>query len=53
MGTFILRSVRETEYDSVGGAVIVLAFTFVAVNLAVDLAYAFIDPRVRYGPKEA
>jgi peptide/nickel transport system permease protein len=53
MGTFILRSVRETEYDSVGGAVIVLAFTFVLVNLAVDVAYAFIDPRVRYGPKEA
>ena len=53
MGTFILRSVRETEYDSLGGAVLVLAFVFVVVNLAVDLAYAFIDPRVRYGPKEA
>jgi peptide/nickel transport system permease protein len=53
MGTYIMRSIREVEWDSVGGAVLVLAFTFVLVNLAVDVAYAFIDPRVRYGPKEA
>ena len=53
MGTYILASVRDTEYESIGGAVLVLAFTFVIVNLAVDLLYAFIDPRVRYGSTEA
>lgn len=53
MGTYILMSVRETEYESIGGAVLVLAVTFVIVNLAVDLLYAFIDPRVRYGRPEA
>src|ERR1043165_7809647 len=53
MGTYILQSVRETEYESIGGAVLVLAFTFVIVNLLVDLLYAFIDPRVRYGSQEA
>jgi peptide/nickel transport system permease protein len=53
MGTYILQSVRETEYESIGGAVLVLAFTFVIVNLLVDLLYAFIDPRVRYGSPEA
>jgi peptide/nickel transport system permease protein len=53
MGTYILTSVRETEYESIGGAVLVLAFTFVIVNLVVDLLYAFIDPRVRYGSQEA
>jgi peptide/nickel transport system permease protein len=53
MGTYILTSVRETEYESIGGAVLVLALTFVIVNLAVDLLYAFIDPRVRYGSQEA
>jgi ABC-type dipeptide/oligopeptide/nickel transport system permease component len=31
----------------------VLAFTFVAINLIVDIAYAFIDPRIRYGRPEA
>ena len=49
MGTFILDSVRNTEYDSIGGAVLVLALLFVLVNLAVDLLYAAIDPRVRHG----
>ena len=53
MGTYILTSVRETEYESIGGAVLVLAFTFVLVNLIVDLLYAVIDPRVRYGSPEA
>jgi peptide/nickel transport system permease protein len=53
MGTYILTSVRETEYESIGGAVLVLAFTFVMVNLVIDILYAFIDPRVRYGSKEA
>jgi len=53
MGTYILTSIRETEYDSIGGAVLVLAFTFVAINLIVDLLYAFIDPRIRYGTQDA
>jgi peptide/nickel transport system permease protein len=48
MGTYILDSVRNTEYDSIGGAVLVLSGTFVLVNLAVDVLYAFIDPRVRH-----
>lgn len=53
MGTYILTSIRETEYESIGGAVLVLAFTFVAINLVVDILYAFIDPRIRYGRPEA
>jgi len=53
MGTYILTSVRETEYESIGGAVLVLAFTFVLVNLATDLLYSFIDPRIRHGQQEA
>ncbi len=53
MGTYILRAVRDTEYDSIGGAVLVLAAVFVLVNLVVDVLYALIDPRIRYGPEEA
>src|SRR5262249_12970742 len=53
MGTYILTSVRETEYESIGGAVLVLAFTFVVVNLVVDILYSFIDPRIRHGSPEA
>jgi peptide/nickel transport system permease protein len=49
MGTYILQSVGDREYDAIGGAVLVLATIFVLVNLLVDILYAFIDPRVRYG----
>ena len=48
MGTYILDSITGTEHDSVAGAVLVLAVMFVLVNLAVDVLYAFIDPRIRY-----
>lgn len=53
MGTYILTSVRETEYESIGGAVLVLACTFVLVNLATDILYTFIDPRIRHGHPDA
>jgi peptide/nickel transport system permease protein len=52
MGTYILRSVRDTEYDSIGGAILVLAAIFILVNLAVDILYTFLDPRIRYGSPE-
>ena len=31
------------------GAVLMMAVVFVVVNLAVDLMYGVIDPRIRYG----
>src|SRR5262249_16252791 len=36
------------DYPVVQGAMLVVATTFVAVNLLTDLAYAFFDPRIRY-----
>jgi ABC-type dipeptide/oligopeptide/nickel transport system permease component len=32
----------------VQGAMMVVATTFVLVNLLTDMAYAFFDPRIRY-----
>ena len=31
------------------GTVVYIALVFVIVNLVVDISYAFIDPRIRYG----
>ena len=49
MGTYIMDSVSNRDYLAIQGAVMVLAILFVAVNLMVDLLYAFVDPRIRYG----
>jgi peptide/nickel transport system permease protein len=53
MGTYILQSVGDRDYDAIGGGVLVLATVFVLANLTVDILYAVINPKVRYGPKEA
>jgi peptide/nickel transport system permease protein len=49
IGSLGEQSVGDREYNAIGGAVFVLSTVFVLVNLAVDVLYAFIDPRVRYG----
>ncbi|MBI4616197.1 MAG: ABC transporter permease [Planctomycetes bacterium] len=49
MGRYILDSIAARDYLAVSGALLVLAAIFVLVNLAVDLLYAWLDPRIRYG----
>ena len=48
MGRLTLESVLRRDYTVVQGTVMMMAFVFVMVNLIVDVAYGFIDPRIRY-----
>ena len=48
MGRLTLESVLRRDYTVVQGTVLMMAFVFVLVNLVVDVAYGFIDPRIRY-----
>jgi peptide/nickel transport system permease protein len=50
MGSYVVAAVFQTDPVSICGAAMVIAATFIVVNLAVDVLYAFIDPRIRYGP---
>ncbi|MGH9246910.1 MAG: ABC transporter permease [Acidimicrobiales bacterium] len=47
MGRLVLTGIAQREYAVVQSSVLVIAAMFVLVNLAVDLVYARIDPRVR------
>ncbi|MCE9621654.1 MAG: ABC transporter permease [Actinomycetia bacterium] len=47
MGRLTVESIFSREYPSVQYAVVVLALIYVAVNFVADMAYAWIDPRVR------
>jgi len=49
MGRLLVDSIFSRDYPVVQGLVIVFALMFALVNLAVDLLYERIDPRVRYG----
>ena len=47
LGTTLLEAVLRRDYPVVLAGVAVLSAAFVTINLAVDLLYAFIDPRIR------
>ena len=48
LGQLLVGSILARDYPVVQGAVLLVAITFVLINLLVDLLYAAIDPRVRY-----
>ncbi len=48
LGRLTLDAVQARDYPVVQGAVLLVAALFLAVNLAVDLLYAAVDPRIRY-----
>ena len=41
------EAIKQRNYPVVQGSVLVVAVIVVSVNLAVDLAYGFADPRIR------
>lgn len=48
IGGLLVVSILARDYPVVQGAVLLIAVSFIAVNLIVDLVYGFIDPRIRY-----
>ncbi|MBT9258883.1 MAG: ABC transporter permease [Clostridiales bacterium] len=48
IGTQIITAIGNRDFPVVQGAVLLIAVTFVLVNLAVDILYYFVDPRIRY-----
>lgn len=52
IGRQIYFAVLQRDYPVVMGGVVVLVLVFIVLNLLVDVSYAFLDPRIRYGRKE-
>lgn len=48
LGTFLVNGSLNRDYTLVVGLVVLYAALLIVLNLLVDLAYAFLDPRVRY-----
>jgi ABC-type dipeptide/oligopeptide/nickel transport system permease component len=49
LGRTLIDSITDRNLPVVLCGVTLITFTFIAVNLAVDLLYAWIDPRIRLG----
>jgi peptide/nickel transport system permease protein len=47
LGNLVVSAVLRRDYPVIQGALLVIAAVYVLVNLAIDLLYAVVDPRVR------
>jgi peptide/nickel transport system permease protein len=48
VGRLVVSAILSKDYPLVQGCILFLATVYLAVNLAVDIAYAWLDPRIRY-----
>ena len=51
-GKFAVDCVLKSDFPVVQGVVLLVAVIFVFMNLFVDIVYAWLDPRIKYGAKE-
>ncbi|MGA2784232.1 MAG: ABC transporter permease [Candidatus Bathyarchaeia archaeon] len=48
LGTLMLRAINSRDFPMIQGIVVVYTLIVVAVNTVIDIAYSFLDPRVKY-----
>ena len=52
VGLLTIESIQSRDYPVVQACVLLISVTYVLVNLLTDLAYAWIDPRIRLGGQQ-
>lgn len=48
LGRLMLHGIQRRDYPVLQGGMLFIAFSFVILNLLVDILYSWLDPRVRY-----
>jgi len=48
LGRLTLTAISQRDYPLIQGVVLVVAALFMLINLATDILYAVVDPRIRY-----
>lgn len=48
LGQMVVEAINSRDYPVVQAAVLVASLLFLLINLAVDLIYSWLDPRIRY-----
>ncbi len=49
VGSWLANAIFNRDYPVIQGGILFLAVVFVLVNLLVDISYAILNPRIRYG----
>jgi peptide/nickel transport system permease protein len=48
MGRLFIEGIESRDYPLIMGLTLILAIVILLANLLTDVAYAIIDPRIRY-----
>jgi len=48
IGRYIYEAIGFRDYPVIQSGILIVAFIFVMINLAVDMLYGLIDPRIKY-----
>jgi len=48
VGRLLVQSISFRDYPLVQGCILLIAITYVSMNLLVDVVYGVLDPRIRY-----
>jgi peptide/nickel transport system permease protein len=49
VGRLVLWSIYQRDYPLTQSTILFVAILFMAINLAVDMLYGYLDPRIRFG----
>jgi ABC-type dipeptide/oligopeptide/nickel transport system permease component len=48
VGRLLIQSISFRDYPMVQGCILLIATSYVSMNLLTDVVYGFLDPRIRY-----
>jgi ABC-type dipeptide/oligopeptide/nickel transport system permease component len=48
LGRLLITSITSRDYPQVQASILVIALTYIMVNLITDVLYSFVDPRISY-----
>lgn len=51
IGQLIINSVERRDFEVIQGVVLLIAVSYVTINLVIDLLYGIVDPRLRVGKR--
>ncbi len=48
IGSYTVRAIMDSDFNAVMGVTLITSFIYVMINLAVDVSYVILDPRIKY-----
>lgn len=49
LGRLLITAIGNRDYPLIQGCILIILVIYMAINLGVDILYAYIDPRIEYG----